>query len=293
MSFRILLKAFKPIRLISLVMTYLLGAGLVQYVREMKSWTVFIQGGVFLLLFYLTLEYLRLLQTLADPQYWPDGLKENEAKQIRLLIAIITATFLTVVTTIMISWLHSGILWQGLVFLLSGLIILGGIYYLCIVIASLRQFEILIEILFFIVIPPALAYFLQSDNPHNLLTMVVIALVPAFLANRLLSLLQSYAIDRKLGLESIVVQIGWENAMVYHNALILLSYFIYALMALLGFPWFLMWPVFLTLPIGLLQIWLMERVKRGMKPLWKVMRFAVACVLFIPIYLLGFAFWIR
>jgi hypothetical protein len=47
------------------------------------------------------------------------------------------------------------------------------------------------------------------------------------------------------------------------------------------------------LPIGLLQVWLMERVKRGMKPLWRVMRFATACVLFIPLYLIGFAFWIR
>jgi hypothetical protein len=65
------------------------------------------------------------------------------------------------------------------------------------------------------------------------------------------------------------------------------------LIALIGFPWFILWPVFLTLPIGLFEIWLMEGVRRGKKPLWGLMQFATACVLFIPIYLLGFAFWIR
>jgi hypothetical protein len=43
----------------------------------------------------------------------------------------------------------------------------------------------------------------------------------------------------------------------------------------------------------LLQVWLMERVKRGMKPLWGIMQFASACVLWMPMYLIGFAFWIR
>ena len=123
--------------------------------------------------------------------------------------------------------------------------------------------------------------------------MVVISLVPAYLANRLLHLLQSFGSDLKNEVDTLVTRIGWQNAMFYHNALIMLAYFLFALIAVLGVHWFIIWPVFLTLPIGLLEIWLMERIRRGMHPLWGVMRFAAACMFFIPVYLIGFAFWIR
>lgn len=293
MTFQTLLKGIKPFRIISLAMTYLLGAGFVQYVREMKSWAVFVQGGVFLLLIALTLDFLRALQSLANPQNWPKGMKFREVRQVRIFIAMLSATFLTVATSMIIIWIQMGILWQGMVFLLAALLLVGGVYYLTQVFEILKPIALLVEVLLFIVIPPAVAYFLQSDDPHRLLTMVVIALVPGYLANRLLILLKQFASDHKYGVQTIVIQIGWENAMVYHNAFILLTYLLYALIALLGFPWFLIWPVFLTLPIGLVEIWLMERVKRGMKPLWGIMQVASACVLFIPLYLVGFAFWIR
>lgn len=293
MIFRTLLRAQKPFQLISLVMTYLLGAGFVQYVRGMRSWSVFIQGGIFLLLIVLSLDYLRALQRFVDPQDWPKGMSAREVRQVRLVVAVLTAVLLTVATSIFIAWMQIGLMWQGLVFLLLALIIVGGFYFLTQVSEKFRHLALLVEVLLFIVIPPALAFFLQSDNPHQLLTMAVIALVPGYLANRLLILLKQFVSDHKYGVQTIVIRIGWENAMLYHNAFILLTYLLYAVIALLGFPWFILWPVFLTLPIGLVEIWLMERVKKGAKPLWKIMQFATACVLFLPLYLIGFAFWIR
>ncbi len=293
MILKSVMQALKPFRLISLVMTYLLGAGLVQYVREMKSWSAFIQGGLFLLLISLSLELMRTLQRLAVPRNWPEGMSLNEVKQVRWIIAILTATFLTVATAIVVTWMQTNILWSGAGFLLVALLIAGAFYYFAEALKFLKPFGLLIEVLVYVVIPPAIAYFLQSDDPHRLLTMVVVALVPSYLANRLLSMLKRFGRDQKYGVGTLVTLVGWENTMFFHNALILLTYLLYALVAVLGFPWFLIWPVFLTLPIGLTQIWLMERVKRGMKPLWRVMQVAAASVLFIPAYMLGFAFWIR
>ena len=293
MILKTVIKALKPLRLITLVMTYVLGAGLVQYVRNMRSWSAFIQGGAFLLLISLSLELMRLLQHLGDHRNWPEGMTFNMVKQVRWIIAMLTATFLTVATAIVVNWMQTSILWPGQGFLLATLAIAGALYYLSEAVKFLKPFELLIEVLVYVVIPPAFAYFLQSDDPHRLLTMVVVALVPSYLANRLLSLLKRFGRDQKYEVDTLVTLIGWENTMFYHNALILLTYLLYALVAVLGFPWFLIWPVFLTLPIGLTQIWLMERVKRGMKPLWQIMQVAAACVLFIPVYLLGFAFWIR
>jgi 1,4-dihydroxy-2-naphthoate octaprenyltransferase len=293
MILRTILKIIKPFQLVSLVFSYLLGAGLVQYIREMKSWPVFIQGGFFIILVHLSLECLTLLGRLTDPRHWPDGLSLKDARWVRWLSATLAATLLTVATTIMIAWMQAGVVWQGLVILISGMLAVGGMYYFSQAIETLMRFELLIEVVFFIVIPPALAYFLQSNDLNRLLTMVVIALVPGYLANRLLALLKRFGSDYKAGVATIVIIMGWEKTMLYHNALILLTYLLFALISVLGFPWLLIWPVFLSLPIGLLEIWLMERVKRGMKPLWGIMQFATACVLWIPMYLIGFAFWIR
>jgi hypothetical protein len=86
---------------------------------------------------------------------------------------------------------------------------------------------------------------------------------------------------------------GWEKALFFHNALILLTYFLMALISVLGAYWLIIWPVFLTLPLGLLEIWLMERLRRGLKPLWWAMRVASACVFLLPIYFIGFSLWVH
>ncbi len=292
-SLKTLLKIFKPFQLTSMVMSYLLGAGLVQYVRRMESWRVFIEGLVFLLIFSLLIECLSLLEQLRNPVAWPKGVQYKEVKTIRTVVAMIAATFTTMAITMLVNWAHLRIIGQGLAFLLLILIGTGGAYYFSRNKKAIKPLEILIEAFLFVVIPSALGYFLQSSDTHFLLMMVAIALIPGYLSNRLLGMLKTYASDYRVGEQNLVISIGWEKAMVLQNLLIILTYFLFALMAVLGFPWFLLWPVFLTFPIALIQIWLMERVKRGMKPLWTVMQIATACVLFIPIYLLSFTFWIR
>jgi len=293
MIFKRVLKVVKSFRLISLIFTYVLGGGLVQYINEMRDWSVFVQGMLFLILAAISIELLVLLRSLLDPRQLAEEMNLRTAKRTRLVIAISAAIFLTVSTTIFIHWVVSGFLWQGLGVLLGTMIGLGILYYLSQVMNSLRPFQILFEAGIFVVIPPAVAYFLQSEDLHRFLTMVVIGLVPAYLAYRLLIQLKRIGFDQRHEILTIVTQMGWQRAMTLHNALILFAYLLSALIAILGFPWFLLWPVFLTLPIGLLEIWLMERVRRGKKPIWRVMQFATASIFLIPIYLLSFAFWTR
>jgi 1,4-dihydroxy-2-naphthoate octaprenyltransferase len=293
MILKTVLKAVKPFPLISLTVMYIMGGGLVQYVKQMRDWTGFIQGGIFLVLIAISLDLLTLLQSLRNRKNWPEGMELRIVKETRFMTAVTAATFLTGSTTIFIHWMISGIVWQGLGFLLAEMIGFGVLYYLSRTGTSLRLFQILFEAGIFVVIPPAFAYFLQSQDLHRLLTMAVIALLPAFLAYRMLIYLKRLGFDQQNENLTIVTYMGWQRAMTLHNALILLTYLLMALIALLGFPLFLLWPVFLTLPIGILEIWLMERVRGGKKPLWRVMQFATASVFLIPIYLLGFAFWIR
>lgn len=290
---RIVIKALRPFLLISLLTTYILGAGLVQYIRNFRGSGELIQGGLFLLFVVIGFELLRVNQSLRDARNWPEDAKLNEMKRARWVIALLAATLITVAATIFVDWMVRGVLWQGMVFLVIGFFVTCAIYYLSEYNQSLQPFKILIEVFLFVVFPPAFAFFIQSSEPHPLLTMVVVGLMPAFLAYRLLIQLKSYTDDQRSGRITFVTYVGWQKAMVLHNALILFGYLIFAFTTLIGFPWFLLWPVFLTLPIGLVEIWLMERVRHGTKPLWRLMQFATASVFFIPMYLLGFAFWIR
>ena len=186
-----------------------------------------------------------------------------------------------------------GIVWQGVYFLLLTLVLIGGLYYFSAFNKKLQPYGILFEALLVVVIPPALGYFIQSESLHRLLTLVILGLVPIYMAYGLLEHLIHYGQEENSEQRTIATAIGWEKTMVLHNAFILLGYVLMALTSLMGFPWFLLWPVFLTLPIGLLEIWLMDRVRRGRKPLWRIMQFATASVLLIPVYLLAFAFWTR
>lgn len=288
-----LLTALKPFQLFSLITTYALGAGLVQYVQEMRSWLVFFQGLFYLILLCISLEFLVLLMQINDPVGDFKELSLKDQKQLRLSSALTSATLMTIAILIFVDWMVKGILWQGLGFLL----VLMGLFALFYVIAKmndkLRPFQLLFETGIFVIIPPAFAYFLQSDEIHRLLTMVVFSLIPAYIAFRLLSRLMEFDRSPKSGRHSLIRNMGWEQVMFLHNAMILLTFVLFALNAVLGFPWFLLWPVFLALPIGLLEIWLMERVRRGSKPFWRAMQVSTACVFLIPIYLIGLAFWIR
>jgi hypothetical protein len=288
-----LLNAIKPFQLISLITTYILGAGLVQYVQVMKSWLTLIQGLFFLLLFIVGLEFLVLLLQINEPQRRFKDLTIKDKKQLRINSALLSATFITVAIVIFVDWINKGILWQGLGFLIALLGVSAFLFVLVKTDSLSGAYEILLETILFVIIPPAFAYFTQSEDLHRLLTMTVFSLIPAYIAYRLLSKLIAFDRYPKLGRHPLNVNLGWEQIMVIHNALILITFLLYALNALFGFPWFLLWPVFLTLPIGLLEVWLMERVRRGGKPIWGVMQVATGCVFLIPIYLIGFAFWIR
>lgn len=286
-------KIIKPFLLVSLLGTYLMGLGLVQYVRTISSWPSAIQGMFFLLLITLGVEAMSLLGDRQSQDQTSQQISEKQRRQERIFAAVLAATFLTVATSILVGWMVRGAFSQGWIIIILAALVGLGFYYFCLVNLLMAPFRILAEIVVFVIIPPAAAFFIQSGDFHWLLTLAAIPFVAAYMAYPLLQSLQEFGVDWQHERKTIANEIGWEKTMTFHNALILLTYLLFALIALLGFPWFLIWPVFLTLPIGILEIWLMERVRRGQKPLWRVMQVSTASIYLIPMYLVSFAFWIR
>ena len=291
MSIKILLRPIKVYRLIGLLMTYVMGAGLSHYVEMMRSWPAFWTGAAFLLCVFLSFEYMQALQRINENKDRPEGSTQTELQQLRIGLGVIAATLMTVAVTILVGWMVEGLLWQGLIILSVVIFALGGVLIVRGTAQNLQPFLPLLEAVLIVVIPPAFGFFLQTQQMHRFLTMAVMGFLPLYLAFILLQQLIRFGDDQRKELPTAVTAMGWEAAMVLHNTLILFGYLLLALAALLGLPWFLIWPVFLTAPLGLVEIWLMERVRQGRKPLWRIMQFAMGAAFVLPVYLLTLAFW--
>jgi 1,4-dihydroxy-2-naphthoate octaprenyltransferase len=79
--------------------------------------------------------------------------------------------------------------------------------------------------------------------------------------------------------------------MTLHNVLILSAYLLMGAALFQGFPWRLAWPGFLTLPIGLFQIWQMNQIAAGEKPRWTLLTFTALILFGMTAYFLTLAFW--
>ncbi len=291
MSVRAFLKPIKVYQLVGLLLTYVMGAGLARYVETMRSWSAFWTGAAFLISVFLSFEYMQALQRINERKDQPDGISPTELKQLRIGMGVIAATLMTAAFTILVGWMVAGLLWQGLILLLVVVFAVGGVLILKGTSAGLQPFLPLLESILVVIFPPAFGFFLQTQQLHRFLTMTVMGFLPLYLAFILLQQLIRFGDDQQKENPTAVTTMGWEAAMVLHNTLILFGYLLLALAALLGLPWFLVWPVFLTIPLGLLEIWLMERVRQGRKPLWRIMQFALGAACVLPAYLLTLAFW--
>jgi 1,4-dihydroxy-2-naphthoate octaprenyltransferase len=140
-------------------------------------------------------------------------------------------------------------------------------------------------------ITPVLAFVLQAGEVHRLLAMLTFPLTALFLAMRLAGSLESYAADLKAGRRTLMVRMGWARGMILHNILVLSAYVLLGAAAWLGMPRALAWPGFLTLPVGLYQVWQMVQIGQGAPTRWQVLRLTAAATTFVTAYLLAFACW--
>jgi len=140
---------------------------------------------------------------------------------------------------------------------------------------------------------PAFAFILQSGNLHRLLPMSTFPLTALILAAFLAFELPDYASDLKSGKRTLLVRLGWRQAMRLHHFFILSAYALIGLAYMQGLPSAMALPVALTLPLGVLQIWYMRRIADGIKPNWTALTLNAVVLVSVVAYLLTYAFWTR
>ena len=119
---------------------------------------------------------------------------------------------------------------------------------------------------------------------YNVLFSVVFMLAVSF---------PDYATDLKYGKRTFLVRAGWENVVSVHNTMVLLGFLVLAGLLYLNFPRAILYPAFLTIPLGLMEIWQMRQIAEGGKPNWKGLTWNAAALVGSVIYIFSYFFWTR
>jgi 1,4-dihydroxy-2-naphthoate octaprenyltransferase len=140
---------------------------------------------------------------------------------------------------------------------------------------------------------PAFAFLLQADEFHRLLAMSTFPLTALHLAMMLDFDFPDYATDIKFEKLTMLVRLGWQRGMTLHNLLILTNYVLLGVALFYGMPLSIGLPPLLLIPLGLFQIWMMNRIAAGAKPNWKLLTLISVLLYGLTAYLLAFSYWIR
>lgn len=290
----------RPLFLVGAALVYALGAGIARYLGVEINWGLYLLGQAWVTLLQLSTHYLNEYfdapadaeNSIRTPFSGGSG-AIGPGKLQRSTALALAAGCLTVVAslTVLLNW--QGVLSPATLFVMV-LIFLGAFFYSVppVRLASTGYGELTTSILVANLLP-ALAFLLQTGELHRLLAMSTFPLTALHLAMMLAFELPDYANDLKFEKNTLMVRLGWQRGMTMHNALILSAYLLLALAVSFGLPLSIAWPSFLTIPIGLLQIWQMRRVADGAPPNWTSLTITPVVLFAAMTYLLAFAYWTR
>lgn len=299
-ALRLFIQLSRPIFILSAVLLYFLGIGIAHYLSGLINWTSFFLGLAWIIVSLLGTQYLN---EYFDPMVMLDVPSSKHTpfsggsgaigagrlpRQVALWAGLTCLTITASLTVLLIQKLGVNIV---------GMLILGLIF-LCEFLYAIPPFRLVSsgygELVLSIVIIgmiPALAFLLQGHEFHRLLVMVTLPLTTLHIGMLLALEFPDYASDIKQGNRPAIVRIGWQRGMIIHNILILVSFVILGMAFVFGLPLSVGWPVIFVLPIGLFEIWMMNRIAEGAKPNWNLLVLVSISTFALATYLLTFAFW--
>jgi 1,4-dihydroxy-2-naphthoate octaprenyltransferase len=262
------------------------------YDGEYIFWDVAVLGILWLLALQAGTSFLRRYFDLRYGLIPQEPAHEDNSNLTASSILFIAYGFLAGVASLTVLFFR--VVRDPSIYLIMGLLVVGALWN---AIPSLRQgnsgFGELILSLIIVNLTPALGYKLLGGNTLRLLAMVTFPLTALHLAMLLVFSLSTYAADLKYTRRTMMVRMGWQNGMLVHNLLVLFAYLLLIIAITIGLPWKIGSPALLTLPVGLYQIWSINRIAGGGKPQWKSLTLVSAALFVITAYLLTFSFWIR
>lgn len=129
---------------------------------------------------------------------------------------------------------------------------------------------------------------MQGLNPNNGYILLTIALFFLYVATRTSLLFEQYDRDLKLNERSLLSIIGWDNGIKIQNISLLLTYVVFTLYFYRNGSLGSNLLVLITAFMGVFSMYLLNRMARGMKPHWQIIKATAFLHFFAVCYLLVF-----
>ncbi len=286
------LRLARPLYMLLAALTYVLGAGIARYLGNPQNQSVFWFGMLAVLMAQLSMSLLvEVFRPFNEPIIPEETRAERKTIQDAALYVSLSALIIAGVIAFFFFRDHN-LTASSILFLAVYLfvIVIYSVPPLRLVTKGFGEFLLAIQLAYLV---PSIGFLLQAGNYHRLLNAITIPLsVLAFAAFIALDF-PAYAEDIKYERGTFLSRLGWERTVPLHHALIIAAYFLFAAAPLVGFSLGLLWPAFLTLPFGLLQIYSLHNIALGAKPVWNLLIANSIALFGLTAYFLTLTFWIR
>lgn len=300
--FLLFLRLSRPFFLFAGFGFYALGVGIARYLGMSVDWSLYLLGQLWVSGMQLATHYLNEYFDSPGDAHNPNrtaftggsgalGPGEGQLPPFTALLA--AATALTLVALATLGLARAGAL-NPLTITILLLAFIGAFFYSVppLRLASSGFGELSTSILLANLVP-AFAFALQAGQLHRLLAMSTFPLTALSMATMLAFGFADYASDLKAGKRTLLVRLDWRRGLLAHHVFVLAAYVLLALAFALGLPAAIALPPLLTLPLGLLQIWYLQRIGEGIKPNWTALGLNAVVIIGAVAYLLTYAFWTR
>jgi 1,4-dihydroxy-2-naphthoate octaprenyltransferase len=275
------------------ILTYGLGAGIADYLGYAPNGWAYILGQVIILLILICsrilFEYFELLKFGAQP--FSSRKDPSKTDTLSPLTLIMTVAVLMAFTVALSYSLSINVTSVGLVFIQLAVLILLSISFIGQPRLAFSGYGELVQSLIICSLVPTFAFSIQFDDIHLLLLLTTFPLIFLLMGIRFALELESYAGDLKSRRRTLLIRLGWQRGVLFHHVLLLTAYILLAAAPLFGLAWRLIWPALLSFPVGLLEIWLVNRIALGLPPRWTVLKFTTGMTFTLPVYLMAITFW--
>ncbi|MDH3944476.1 MAG: prenyltransferase [Anaerolineae bacterium] len=298
----LLLRLSRPFFLLGGFMQYSLGAGIAQYLGYEIEIEIYILGLLWVLAGQLSVHYLNEYYDSGPDRENPNRtpftggsgvLGEGKGLLPRYFAIMAAATMLTAVSVLTFGLMQAGRLGIEagvvaiLIFLMAFFYSVPPLRLVASGYGELTTSIILANLL------PAFGLLLQTGEFNRLVAMSTFPMTPLIMAMLIAFEFPDYGTDSKFEKKTLLVRVGWQTGVRLHHLFIGGAYIILAGAMYFGLPIALAWPPLLTLPLGLAQIWYLDRIAQGQKPNWTALTFMAVMLFGLFSYITAFIFWTR
>jgi len=273
-----------------MALTYVLGTGIARYLGFPARLTIFWLGMLGVLLAQMTMGLLReVFRT--DPVLGNNG----EATGVGIREGALYTSIAALAACAIVAFIlyKDGAFTPPLFVSVGASLVLVLAYAVPPLRLLDRGFEELLLAINIAYLGPSIGFLLQAGTYHMLLSVSAVSLTLLLLATLLVLDFPSYAEDLKYMRATLLLRLGWENAIRLHHGLLLGAYILLGASALFGFSFALLAPAFLTLPFAALQWHLLRNIASGAKPMWNLLTANAVAVFGLTTYFLTLSFWLR